>query len=508
MQPSNTVAGHKIGPAIQVAIEDAAGNTVTTATGNVTLVLASDPSGGVLLGTATVGAVQGVATFPSLVLDKAGTNYTLSASTSAFPSVTSKPFTITPGPAAQLVFTTQPSTVPAGQEMTPAVQVTALDSESNVATGFSGAVTLTMGNNPGAGTLAGTLTTPATAGVASFPNLVISNQGSGYTLVASAGTLAVSSNSFIVGTTGIQYHGGPVLYTPKIAALYWSHSVIYNGGPAPGTHGAPAGSDQSIIGFFFNNLGGSPYFNITATYFDATNSFVQNVATYTQYWADSIAPTSAAPTDGNIQTEVEHGLTNGTLTYDPSTLYAVFTGTGINLGGGFGTQYCAYHSFFIDGLGRNVKYAAMPYANDYVITSTAAGCSEVGYAGSPNSDPAADAEVNLLAHELAETITDENGNAWWVTTSGDEIGDLCAWMFGNVYLANGAYANESIGGKYFLLQMLWVNAETAQGAPVGCQQNWTAPARPGLRPPHPLIASWPLAVPKRHVMHMSRDRWP
>ncbi len=200
----------------------------------------------------------------------------------------------------------------------------------------------------------------------------------------------------------------------------------------------------------------------------------------------------------------------GALTYEAITMYAVFTGTGVNLGGGFGTQYCAYHSDFIDGQGRNVKYAAMPYANDFIITSTAAGCSEVHFAASPNSDPPADAEVNLLAHEWAETITDENGTAWWVTTTGDEMADLCAWSFGNVYVSNGAYANQSLGGKNFLVQMLWANAETALGAPIGCQQNWTASARPGARAPHVVMTSWPLAVPKRHVMHMQQSgrSWP
>ena len=510
VQPSNTTAGHVIGPSIQVAIEDAAGNTATTAHGNVTLVLASNPSHGALSGTATVSTQHGVATFPSVLLDRAGSNYMLTATTSSFPSVTSKPFSVMPGMPAQLAFTTQPSTVPAGEPMAPPVQVAVLDSESNVVTGFTGQVTLGLGANPGGATLTGTLAGVAIAGVATFPNLVVSTQDTGYTLAAGSGTLSAASNTFTVGTTGIQYHGGPVIYMPKVAALYWSHTVIYNGGPPPGTHGSPVGADQSIVGFFFNNIGGSPYYNINATYFDAAGTSVQNVATYTQYWADSVAPTSAAPTDVDIATEIENGLTNGALTYDESTLYAVFTGTGVNLGGGFGTQYCAYHSYFIDALGRNVKYAAMPYANDYIITSTAAGCSEVHFAGSPNNDAPADAEINLLAHEWAETITDENGTAWWVTTTGEEMADLCAWNFGNVYVANGAYANQSLGGKNFLMQMLWVNAETPLGAPVGCQQSWTASARPGTRAPHALIASWPVAAPKRHVMHMQKNGpgWP
>jgi hypothetical protein len=506
-QPSNTVAGQTIAPRVQVAIEDASGHVVTTAASAVTIALGSNAAGGVLQGTLTAASVHGVASFSSLVLNKAGTNYTLTAAASTFPTVTSKAFTIMPGPASQLVFTVQPTLVPAGQAMNPAVQVTALDAESNVASGFTGAMSLALGTNPTAATLNGTLTATAVAGQSTFPNLTISNQGTGYTLVAAAGSLGATSLAFNVGTTGIQYHGGPIIYTPRIAALYWSSSVIYNGGPTPGTHGTPPTADGSIVGFFLNNLGGSPYYNITASYLDATNTHVQNVAAYTQYWADASGPASSTPTDSAIHAEIESGFTSGTLTYDPNTMYAVFTGTGVNLGGGFGTQYCAYHSFFVDGQGRNVKYAAMPYANDYIATTTTPGCSVTSptEAGSPNSDPAADAEVNVLSHEFAETITDENGTAWWVTSTGDELGDLCNFQFGTMFNANGALANQSLGGKYFLVQTLWVNAETSTGAPVGCQQNWTSTGSHPARVPVVAFKSAP--APTRHIMRMRTTRF-
>ncbi|MET0398921.1 MAG: Ig-like domain-containing protein, partial [Longimicrobiaceae bacterium] len=53
VQPSNTGAGAAITPAVQVAIQDAFGNTVTGATDNVTLAIGTNPSGGALSGTAT-----------------------------------------------------------------------------------------------------------------------------------------------------------------------------------------------------------------------------------------------------------------------------------------------------------------------------------------------------------------------------------------------------------------------------------------------------------------------
>jgi ribulose-5-phosphate 4-epimerase/fuculose-1-phosphate aldolase len=71
-QPSNTVAGASITPAVTVAIQDANGNTVTTATDNVTIAIGTNPASGTLGGTATVAAVNGVATFSDLSINKAG----------------------------------------------------------------------------------------------------------------------------------------------------------------------------------------------------------------------------------------------------------------------------------------------------------------------------------------------------------------------------------------------------------------------------------------------------
>ena len=98
-------------PTVTVEVVDPYGNLVTSGSGstaNVTLAIASGPSGGKLLGTTTVAAVGGVATFSTLSIDQAG-SYTLSASGAGVGSTaTSNPFAITPGPAAKLAFTSQP----------------------------------------------------------------------------------------------------------------------------------------------------------------------------------------------------------------------------------------------------------------------------------------------------------------------------------------------------------------------------------------------------------------
>jgi hypothetical protein len=51
-----------------------------------------------------------------------------------------------------------------------------------------------------------------------------------------------------------------------------------------------------------------------------------------------------------------------------------------------------------------------------------------------------DSTNNVFSHEIFETITDPDLNAWY-NANGDEIGDLCAWQIINpILLNNVAYA--------------------------------------------------------------------
>ncbi|MGH7614203.1 MAG: beta strand repeat-containing protein [Gemmatimonadales bacterium] len=203
-QPTTTTAGAMIA-AVEVTARDAGGNTVTSFTGDVTLAIGTNPGTGTLSGSATVTAVAGVATFTTLSINKSGTGYTLSATAAGFSGATSGSFNINPGVADLLTITVQPTTTVAGQNITPAVEVTALDVLGNVATGFSGTVTIAIGTNPSGGTLSGTKTAAAVAGVASFSTLKIDKAGVGYTLAASAtGPTGATSASFdiLVGAAG------------------------------------------------------------------------------------------------------------------------------------------------------------------------------------------------------------------------------------------------------------------------------------------------------------------
>jgi hypothetical protein len=198
-QPGNGSGGSALSTQPVVAVQDAGGNTVTGNTSAVTLAIGTNPGGGTLICTPNpVTASSGVATFAGCKIDKAGNGYTLTATDGALTSATSATFNIVPGAPTQLVVTMQPppSSI-AGVNFGTAVAVE--DAVGNIVTSSSASVTLTIGSNPGGGTLTCT-TDPANAssGVATF-SCSINKTGAGYTLAASSvGLSSATTNAFAI----------------------------------------------------------------------------------------------------------------------------------------------------------------------------------------------------------------------------------------------------------------------------------------------------------------------
>lgn len=94
--PDASQLGHQITPAVRVAIQDAYGATVDTATATVTVAIGANPGGGTLLGTTTVAAVHGIAVFTDLRIDRIGTGFTLAATSGPLTGTASAAFDIRP----------------------------------------------------------------------------------------------------------------------------------------------------------------------------------------------------------------------------------------------------------------------------------------------------------------------------------------------------------------------------------------------------------------------------
>ena len=194
--PASVIARSAFG--LTVTIEDKFGNLIPTYSGSVTLALSSNPGNSTLGGTLTATVASGVAKFSGLTLNRVDTGYTLSVTSGTLAAITTSAIAVTPAAATQLVVTTQPTaSVTAGAAMT--VKVSAEDRYGNVATSFTGSVTVALDNDPGSAALGGTLTVSAVEGVASFATLAVDLVGTGYTLKATTSGLTTAvSNAFNV----------------------------------------------------------------------------------------------------------------------------------------------------------------------------------------------------------------------------------------------------------------------------------------------------------------------
>lgn len=207
------------------------GNKLTLVLDDGELVPGGSPA---IVKVATIDAVGAVLT---VVIDDPGTYKKLPTSPVGTTGGTGTGVTITPewkptyweftGQLPELTFTTQPSQTEINTSISPAVVVSAVNNAGAVFTAYADSVTLAIGNNPGTpspGTLSGTLTKTAVAGVATFSDLQINNSGVGYTLVASAYDLVnATSASFTV--TGPKATGGTV----TTSGAYTIHTFTESG---------------------------------------------------------------------------------------------------------------------------------------------------------------------------------------------------------------------------------------------------------------------------------------
>lgn len=227
--PTSATAGAAIDPAVQVEVVDTSGNRIEDSEVAVTVALAADPGGATLGGTRTVNAVNGVAAFSGLWLDRAGTGYTLEASAAGAAPDTSVAFDITAGDPAQLGFVTQPSDTHGNIPFSPAVQVAVQDAWGNTVPGATDSITVRFDRNPNDATLLGSTKVAAVNGVATFSDLRIDLSGTTDALEAEApGLPRVFSRTFDVTLDFVQVSAGE-RHTCAISAMQQAYCWGDNG---------------------------------------------------------------------------------------------------------------------------------------------------------------------------------------------------------------------------------------------------------------------------------------
>ena len=242
----------------------------------------------------------------------------------------------------------------------------------------------------------------------------------------------VHSNATIpFATQNLTYHGGPVMAgTAHAYAIFWE----------PG--GNVASNYNSLIERYFGDIGGSSLYHINTQYTNSSHGFASN-AVFAGAWVDTHAYPESPLLDSDLQHEVSRALKSRGWKSGLHNVFFVYTQRNedicfdSSLSECASNAFCAYHSNF-----GNTLYAAMPYAASFSCDP----------GSSPNHSDA-DQTINVTSHEQMEAATDPLGNAW-TDSSGNEIGDKCAWRFGPL---NSSGGDVVWNGHNYIVQTEWDN---------------------------------------------------
>jgi hypothetical protein len=218
------------------------------------------------------------------------------------------------------------------------------------------------------------------------------------------------------------------------------------------SNGSDTPAGQQIVRDFVHGLNGSNYYVTNASYAGVSGGLnVGGLGTNSQEFTDAYSQT-ASLTDAKITSIVSNAIAHGLggAGGDSNGIYMVLTSSDVNETSGFCTQYCGWHTFSTIG-GKSIKYAFVGNANRCL---NACAAQTVG----PNGNAGVDGMVSVVAHEMEETNTDPQLNAWF-NRRGSEDADMCAWTFGShqTQLPSGAFYNMTLpaisgGSRNYLVQ--------------------------------------------------------
>ena len=227
------------------------------------------------------------------------------------------------------------------------------------------------------------------------------------------------------GSTGtmtpvISWHGGPVMGAPTAYLIWYGNWNQSNG--------SDTAEGQAIVNDFLHGLNGSPYYVTNASYAGVSGGFSVGGSTTDSYSQGSNL------SDRRVAAIVSNAINSGKLPKDGNGIYLVLTSSDVAETSGFCSRYCGWHTYGTLS-GTNIKYAFVGNSNRCLSA-----CSI--QTNSPNGNAGVDGMVSVIAHEIEETNTDPNLNAWY-DANGAEDADKCAWTFGQSLsqTATGAFYN-------------------------------------------------------------------
>jgi hypothetical protein len=162
--------------------------------------------------------------------------------------------------------------------------------------------------------------------------------------------------------------------------------------------------------------------------------------------------------DASVLQIVTDQFGTGQLPVSSNAVYLVVTGPGVHETSGFCSSYCGWHSH-APFIGSDIKYA---FIGDVAMCPQACMRGHVQEGlfepNCPTGDCAADGMANVIAHELSETVTDPDLNAWF-DANHNENADKCNFVFGPAI--GGSIANDDVfdftgASVNYEIQELWI----------------------------------------------------
>ena len=203
------------------------------------------------------------------------------------------------------------------------------------------------------------------------------------------------------------YHGGPVLPSATVKAIWWGTSwPTYTGDKITG------------IDKLYSSLSGTSYEATVDEFTDNAGHRVGSAVTYQGHVIDGGSLPNHISTSA-VLAEVCKKVPSPTA----GAYYPVYVDKPRG-----GANYCAYHSW------GSCNGKAIEFGFFFKLDGDA-GCD-------PQSSVSGQSQglkalANVSGHELSETRSDPNGNAWY-DSSGAENSDKCAWTFGGRSITLGS----------------------------------------------------------------------
>jgi hypothetical protein len=237
------------------------------------------------------------------------------------------------------------------------------------------------------------------------------------------------------------YHHGPVMTGTTNVYFIW--------------YGTWTAIEKALVDKFVQNIGGTPYYDINTTYNVSGQTIANSVGLGESTSLTDLNRYGPKLNDTDVADIVTNAIAGG-LPLDPTGLYLVMGGSDVSETSGFCKTYCSFHTHSTIVQGNTATAIKYGFVGD--AARCPGTCAWQGTGPNSRANLAADAAVNLIAHELGDAVTDPELNAWY-DRLGEENADKCAWTFGTTSKAsNGSEYTIVVAGTEYLIQELWVNS--------------------------------------------------